>query len=516
MALSMTRRVRCNTLGTIELTALEDAVLAHPYVQRLRRIGALAFLPLVFPGGAHSRFVHSLGAMHLAGVAWEKLLRNQRRLAETARNEWDFPAQELQGPGGLLHGLLAPTFPLISEVLEDDRTLQALRLAALLHDLGHPPFSHSGERFLPSWEATLAAQRGATAPWLVEHLEREVLACSRRGKDPAQAAPTHEVFTLLLAERVLRDTLAARPDLAGALDPRDVCAVVAPEVGVSPGSPLGRHGTAGLCHELIAGELDVDRMDYLVRDSRECGVVYGIFDADRILDSLALYFDPRDRGLHVAIRFSGLAAFEDFLRARHSMYLQVYFHKTGVACEAMLQHLSRQLGGCRFPAEVERYAALDDHNVGAFLRAEAERLPDPGARARFHSTLDDLLLRRRLWKRVCEVVEIEGGDGTSPVIAEAARFVATLGQPCEVVSSSKSLTRFSPREADEGSRNYLRLIRKDERQVPQVVPIEDYSRIIKENTLVHIQRLYVEDATGPDGRKLVRQVRERLARAPAH
>src|SRR5690606_17629086 len=103
-----------------------------------------------------------------------------------------------------------------------------------------------------------------------------------------------------------------------------------------PDSELVTRHAYELCHELISGELDLDRMDYLLRDSRECGVVYGIFDAGRILDSLCVYFDPRDEKLHVAISLSGLAAFEDYLRARHSMYLQLYFHKSSVAAEAMM------------------------------------------------------------------------------------------------------------------------------------------------------------------------------------
>ena len=73
------------------------------------------------------------------------------------------------------------------------------------------------------------------------------------------------------------------------------------------------------------------------------GVVYGIFDAPRILDSLCTYYNPDDQSLHLAVQFAGLAAFEDYLRARQSMYLQVYFHKTGVACEAALQFLMKRL-----------------------------------------------------------------------------------------------------------------------------------------------------------------------------
>jgi len=77
MGLEIVRRIRGNINSSIDVTALEDAVIAHPYVQRLRRIKQLAFLHYVFPGATHSRFEHSLGVMQLAGLAWDKLKTNQ-------------------------------------------------------------------------------------------------------------------------------------------------------------------------------------------------------------------------------------------------------------------------------------------------------------------------------------------------------------------------------------------------------------------------------------------------------
>lgn len=145
--LPIVRRIRENVHGTIDVTALEDRVIGHWVVQRLRRIKQLAFLQFVFPGASHSRFEHSLGVMHLAGIAWDKLRVNQARLAQSAARYARFEDMEASGYLGHVHGLLAPTFPMLGKIFNNSYNLQALRLAALLHDLGHAPFSHSGELY---------------------------------------------------------------------------------------------------------------------------------------------------------------------------------------------------------------------------------------------------------------------------------------------------------------------------------------------------------------------------------
>lgn len=507
MSLQIVRRIRGNVHGTIDVSALENAVLDHECVQRLRRIRQLAFLHFVFPGASHTRFEHSLGVMHMAGTAWRTLEINQRRYAENLQRIDDFAALERRGPPGngkvLSHGLLSPTFSLLDGIFGSDYHLQVLRLAALLHDVGHPPFSHSGERFLPSWRAVLAANSDAP-DYLRDYLQNRIQRLADRGQDPDQVSVRHEVFSLLMVDKILRETYAAHPGLKLPIDPRDVAAVMTTEIEPARHSSLWQYGLYRLMHELLSGELDIDRMDYLLRDSRECGVVYGIFDAHRILDSLCLYYDEQDAGLHVAIHVSGLAAFEDYLRARHSMYLQVYFHKTSTAAEAMMQHLARQLGGWRLPADVESYAEIDEYNIGEKLRQAAESSAlSPEARREFLESVKGVLYHRRLWKRVYEVSGTFESPPSEAVLERARGVLKAGGHAFEEISSGSLLTRFRAREADAPSRNYLRLIKKDEHQIPRVVPIEDHSRLIRDNSSAVIHRLYVADHA-PELRKALR------------
>lgn len=492
MTLVPSRRIRDNLHGTIDMTTLEDAVMAHPFFQRLRRVRALAFLHFVFPGATHSRFEHSLGVLHLAGQAWERLTLNQRRMTgHLARHPFD------ETPADAPHGMLGPAAAIGEEIFSSDYVLQTLRVAALAHDLGHPPFSHLGEPFLPSWKSMMVATAGKVPDYIREYLERASDEIASSGGDPALERVSHEVYSILMIDRVLRDVSREHRHLGLEVDPRDVCAVIDTSIDPASTSPLARYGTHRLCHELVSGEVDVDRMDYLLRDSRECGVVYGMFDAGRILDSLAIYYDPAEKGVHVAIRFSGLAAFEDFLRARHSMYFQVYFHKSGGACEAMLNHLGGMLDGWRLPTDLGEYASLDDFSIAnRMLDAARAGIGSRDGRDAFREILENLLYERRFWKRAYEHVErADRGEGTTGRDA-VVKALADKGTRYEVLSSSKSLTRMLQRDPGEASRNTLRLIKKDAAQRPRVVPIEDYSQLVQDNVRLNIERVYAESLEG--------------------
>ncbi|MCB9228157.1 MAG: HD domain-containing protein [Deltaproteobacteria bacterium] len=496
MALNIIRRVRGNLHGSIDISELEDRVIAHPIFQRLRRIRQTAFLSFVFPGASHSRFEHSLGVMHLAAVAWTKLYMNQQRLAQNCQKFRNFTAMERSATGGVVHGVLSPVFSQLEEIFGSDELLQALRLAALLHDIGHPPFSHSGEKFLPSPERLLADAQ-SIPDYLQEYLRR--LSEGRGHRKPV----SHEVYTMLLTEKLLTEVYRDAPELSLQIDPRDVISILNPEIRPRPTSLLKTLKVQTLCHELVSGELDIDRMDYLQRDSQECGVVYGIFDADRIMDSLTLYADPDSLELHLAIQFSGLAAFEDYLRARQSMFVQLYFHKTSVACEAMLQHIRRQLPEWSLPSDPDEYWKIDEYNIRQVMQEALESSGSLHGAEDLKVLTDDLFLHRRLWKRVYEVASAEASPSQKESLNKLVQLLKDAGVSSELVSSTNYLTRLRPRKKRENSKNYLKLIKRDDTQLPRVVPVEDYSSLVREGIALHLYRIYTSQQQSDKARQVI-------------
>jgi len=272
-----TYEIRDPIHGTIVIDDVERAVVDHPWVQRLRHIRQLGFVNLVYPGAVHDRFQHSLGVMHLAGARFARLR-----------------------PG--FHAFAAADL---------DHAWRVARFAGLLHDVGHPPFSHTAEVLLPPVERFLLPD-----DWY------------RPGLKPHGRQATHEDCSLaiihgLVGEGVLDDGLA-----------RDVASVLSPAVRRGP--RLGGLGSLVSClRYLVSGEVDSDRCDYLLRDSHFAGVTYGIYDLDR-LQACEMVL-PGPDGPEIGLDLHGVHALEALLLARYHMFHQVYFHKTPPPFEHYLE-----------------------------------------------------------------------------------------------------------------------------------------------------------------------------------
>jgi HD superfamily phosphohydrolase len=298
--------------GLVSFESKEEGIIerlmATAQVQRLRRIRQLGFTSLAYPGADHTRFSHSLGAAHV-------MTRFVRRLRD-------------------LHHELPP-----DQRLDEDRAREALA-AALLHDVGHGPFSHLFESALPD-------------------------------------APSHETWTV----RLLQDPQSEVNQVLTEYD-SDLPTRVADLV-------QGKHPLEYLAHA-VSGTFDVDRCDYLLRDAHFTGVGYGRFDLDWLLRSLRLGVpNQAQQAPPLAIDGpKGLPAIESFVLARLFMFQQVYFHKASRASEWMLSRVLNRvrvliLQGTKLPAlpqaivdlalnsdtSMEAYQSIDDMVLWECLRA---------------------------------------------------------------------------------------------------------------------------------------------------
>ena len=272
MTLRSVAEIRDPVHGYVKMTGVERELIDSPFIQRLRRIHQLAGSYLVYPGATHTRFDHVIGTMHVAGQIAESLVR-------------------------------------VSDM--DTDQVQEVRIAALLHDVGHGPFSHMYE---------------------------EVMAVKKE--------TSHED----ISQRIIRET-----SIRDILEGNGFSSKKMSEFAV------GKQRTREpFMNEIIAGGLSADMMDYLRRDSYFTGVEYGEVDTQRVIDSLHV----AER--HLVIDDAALYAFEALLLARYEMFKAVYFHRTVRAAELMLVHsmaLADNALGLTDLSTLERYLDLTDEVV---------------------------------------------------------------------------------------------------------------------------------------------------------
>ncbi len=310
-------RVRDPIHGTLIVEDAEVPLVDSRFFQRLRHIKQLGFGEMAFPGATHTRHAHSLGAMHVASRLFDSVAARSR-LPERERG----------------------------------RLKQAVRAAVLFHDLGHMPLSHASERIAPPRD------RLRLPAWLL-------------GEQGAQAS--HEDFTAkLMLDSSLTPVLARQLAPFG-LTPEGIAALV---VGAEPpgGSPFVAEGRdwGPLLRQLVSGELDADRMDYLLRDSVYTGVNYGRYDLDWLVQNLLPI--ERDGQVFLGLAKAAIFAFEDFLLSRFHMFLSVYYHHTSVNFDEMLRRFyQEQPQGFEIPADPEAFLGCDDVALASALRASHNR-----------------------------------------------------------------------------------------------------------------------------------------------
>ena len=307
--MKLKHEVRDGIHGFILFDRLEKALIDSRPMQRLRCIHQLAMSYQVYPGATHKRFEHSLGVMELATRIFDQLFRG--RLPDKI--------QDLIG----------------KELDELDYWRGVVRIAALLHDIGHLPFSHAAEQdLLPEG-------------WSHERLTAEMIRQSE------------------IAD-ILRD---ARPQV----EPEDVVDVAWEERERIKVEKVELSPWKSLLNGIISGRtFGADRIDYLLRDSWHTGVAYGRFDPDRLISGLTVVIDPADNEVAIGLDIGAIHAAEALLLARYFMYTQVYLHDVRRAYDLHLKEfLAAWLKDGKFSSDWRELMKITDHEVLAHMRAVA-------------------------------------------------------------------------------------------------------------------------------------------------
>lgn len=305
--------------GSIVIGATETGVIDSLYFQRLRKIKQLGFAENSFPGATHNRFSHSLGAMHLAGLVFDTIFRKPESPLKLTRST----ASK-------------------SNRRHFQRLRTAVRFAALLHDIGHGPLSHTTEFAMPP-------------------LKDLQLDSVRSNDSKKNRRATHEDYTLKI---ILESPLT--PILHKALKPLDISPRHIASIlndDVAPHDDffiIDGINYRPILHQMVSSEIDVDRMDYLSRDSYYCGVNYGKFDLAWLVSSLTSHIE--NDHCYLTLGHKAIYTFEDFLISRLHMFMIVYFHhKTVIYDEMLAQYLASEDCAYQIPSDIDAYALHDDY-----------------------------------------------------------------------------------------------------------------------------------------------------------
>ena len=478
--------------GYLVAAVHERIVVDHPVTQRLRRITQTGLAELVFPEARTSRFVHSLGAMHLASRFVLAALENADEDVAEAFFEYidgrvsTYLAKRedldiLLRQEGTLSALGATRVSFRHRKLRTEQVQRlmavvegGLRLAALFHDLGHLPMSHDVEYALQDY----AVQKGAAKESLPKSLLEIV------GADAPHEEVGHRLSDLVF------ESLLSQADPA-----TKACFDMARAIlnAKNPRYDQRKRPEANFLqwlHSLIDGEIDADRADYLLRDGRALGLDFANYDVDRLVSNLVLIHEP-DLGYVTAVEERGLPALESYCLSRsRSSQVFVRHHKVAQTAAALrhasVRLLGTELGGPFLSMLAElgnrdsnesgedllrRFSLFDDTWLLQSLRKLQAHSTEPLLSACLSLVLDRGRTLKSVWKRKGDLQT----DEFEAINGKIDKFFAVPSGKLEFASKRKGLLdkgilinafKFRPYLRRQPTNDSVMLIKSKNRTVP--------------------------------------------------
>lgn len=291
--------------GFINVSEEELRIINSAPFQRLRNIRQLATTYLVYHGAEHTRFGHSLGVMHLTSRVFDSVIEKNPLLFS-------------------------------SDAEENTKRVawyrQILRLIGLTHDLGHAPFSHASEElFVDGKVHEDYTKKIICETEIADYINEIGKRFVERYGEEYNINP--ELIWMIYEGKDITNDKFIMPDFL-------------------------------FLQSFMDGELDCDKMDYLLRDAHYCGVTYGKYDLNRFVSTLTAYKLESENKLQLAIERGGVQALEEFVLARYFMFIQVYFHKTRRFLDkALVSCLKEVLPNGKYPDDTNDYISWDDSRV---------------------------------------------------------------------------------------------------------------------------------------------------------
>jgi uncharacterized protein len=403
--------------GQIDIYPEELEVIESSWFQRLRHIRQLGLVNHVYPGAEHTRFSHCLGVMHLAGKA----------------------VGAICGDIGIGHE-------------ETEHYVRLARLAGLLHDIGHAPFSHVGEADLfPKG----IGHEDVGARIILEELADTIDSCFKPFG--------------ISADEVRRALRGLAPDFH-------------------------------FVTEVLTGATDVDKMDYLLRDAYFCGSRSGEFDLTRLLTKVtAAWTEPENRGLRTVVyRYGALHALEEFLLARYWMFNSVYYHSVVRQLEILLARALKEvlqpLGG-HYPEELAEYLDWTDEKAWTLIAESKGRWSE------------HLRKRRPFFQRIYSVAP--SSDKSAAVRFASLRMALETKFGDRIVADEPRVSVKFYSDDEEGSRAPVRV----ETHTGDFVAIRDESAVLKTIPDAAIPyRIFAEPEIGDEAAALAEEHLKGLSR----
>ncbi|ADQ06252.1 metal dependent phosphohydrolase [Caldicellulosiruptor hydrothermalis 108] len=414
--------------GFIYVRPLELKIIDSSPFQRLRNIKQLAFSHYIYHGAEHSRFGHSLGVMHLVTKAFNTVAEKTQAFDE-AKRKW---------------------------------YTQILRIIALVHDLGHAPFSHASEELFPE-------------------------GC------------THEDYTcLIVTQTEISDFIKEigeefKKNYGDEYDitPELICSIYKGENIENPDFIFLK--------KFMDSELDCDKMDYLLRDSLYCGVNYGRFDIERLINTLTVWEDE-DHMLYLAIEKGGMHAFEEFVLARYFMFTQVYFHKTRRFLDnALFNFLKEVLPNGQYPKDVYDFLNYDDMYIFQLMKDNIRQ-----------NKWAERILKRKIMSKVYETPEHAEKREQDIFNFIKNELSERIGKENLLLDSADKLIHQMPIRYEVDSEKAIPLI-DDIEEKP--IPVSIASEVIRKMTEpINIKRIYVTEDKKDEAINIVSGILRKMSR----